>query len=155
MKEDSFRRSFWIFDGLIGVAYGIWIGNTLQLVADSGEYLYEKVLTASLIGAFSYLTALFVGFLLSRKFRKIPSWLWMSVLGAMFFAFNKYVVWYLIENWNSRKSDSISEYLLWLMSERIASFSFITIFAALPLIIIFLAIRLSFYGFEKLRNRFS
>ncbi len=100
MKEKTFSKSFWIFDGLIGTVFGFLIGRISQVTADSGEFLFKKVLTASLIGMFSYLLAFLVGFLFSGKFRKFPSWIWITILGAMLFAFNKYIVWYLMENCN-------------------------------------------------------
>ncbi len=62
MKVEDFKRNFWAFDGLTGIAFGLWIGRSLQLDADSGAFLFWNVLTAALIGAFSYFLALIVGF---------------------------------------------------------------------------------------------
>jgi len=152
MKVEDFKRNFWTFDGLIGIAFGLWIGYSLQLEADSGTFLFRSVLTAALIGAFSYFLALFAGFLLSKKFRKIPSWVYISVLGAVFFAFNKYVVLYLIKNWQYRESESVAEYILHFFLGQIISFIFISTYAALPLICVFLGIRLVIYYLKKLEQ---
>lgn len=153
MKADAFRRNFWLLDGLIGIVFGLWIGYELQLVADSGGFLFKEIFTAALIGAFSYFLAFVIGFSLSKKLQRIPSWVFISVLGSLFFAFNKYIVLYLIENWNSRESDSIIQYILQLLPQQIISFVFITILAAIPLGCMYLGTRLVIYCVEKLKPK--
>lgn len=151
MKGNVFRQNFWTLDGLIGVLFGLWIGRSFQLIADSGEYISRKVLIAILIGAFSYVLALFVGFLFSKRYQKVPSWLWITVLGAIFFSFNKYAIWYLIENWNTRKSDNILEHTFVLFPQQMVSVIFISAFLIILLSSAFLSVRMIIYCFSKLK----
>lgn len=149
MKANVYTQNFWFFDGLLGIAFGFWLGRESQIFADSGEYLPEKVLVATLIGLFSYVLAVFAGFLLSKKFQQIPSWIWITVLGAIFFAFSKYVVLYLIENRNIGESEKLMEYILLMIPQRIESFVAISVISMIPLILFFLAIRFVFYFIKQ------
>jgi len=154
MKANAFRRSLWLFDGLVGIIFGFWIGRTLQLEADSGDYLPNKILAASLIGVFSYLLALLVALTVKKRFQ-IISYIWISILGGMLFAFNKYIIWYLIENWSYSKSHSVLEYVIQLLPRQIVSFSFIWAFTSFLSFFIFLLIRLFIYCFERLRLKLA
>jgi hypothetical protein len=70
MKRNAFVENFWLFNSLIGIVFGIWIAIEFQLLADSNEYILSKIITASLIGAFSYGLALILGILKNfRRFR--------------------------------------------------------------------------------------
>lgn len=152
MKASAFRRNIWSLDGLVGILFGFWIGYVFQLEADSSSYLPDKILVASLIGGISYLLALFIGLMVRRRFQ-IISYLWISISGAMFFAFNKYVIWYLIENYRYSKSTSVSGYILQLLPQQTGSFLIVWVFTLILLLFLFLSIRSAIYAFEKLKPK--
>lgn len=149
MKANVYTQNFWFFDGLLGITFGFWLGRESQIFADSGEYLPEKVLVATLIGIFSYILAICTGFLLSKKFQQIPSWIWITVLESIFFAFSKYIVLYLMENRNGGESEKLMEYFIRMIPQQIESFVVISVIAMIPLILFFLAIRFVFYFIKQ------
>lgn len=94
----------WTADLIVGLLISITWSRFVQTEPDDGEYS----LIAILIGAGSYLFAC----LLSFKIRRMPTLLWIPVIGSIVYAFNWMVVYFLLYNWDPvRKAETLSDYL--------------------------------------------
>jgi hypothetical protein len=123
------------FDLLGAVTAGLFIGYERQRLADSGEYLPDKILISVLIAGGSYLLA----FVLcnGRKLFKLPSWFLVAVVGSAICFLNLHVIKYAIDNWSYRESDSVVAYLAAQLSHYVVGFFILTpIYSIIALFII-------------------
>ena len=85
-------------DLAIALAFAIIVGRSLQVFADSGEVITEKVIYSVLVAAGSYLLSA-LPFLFSRRLKNtVPSWIWIGVVGSFVYGFSRFVVVFTITN---------------------------------------------------------
>ena len=138
MKEFIFKSKYWTFDLITCICFGLYFGRFMQIEADSGESHPDKFFWSMFTGAISYILAFFLAIVLRNKTVKMPSWVWLGVLGSIIFAFNNGVVSFFITTWTLKQSRSITEYFWWLFPTMFSKFiSGIIIFIFLVLIMIF------------------
>ena len=134
MKNQSQNISDF-FDLLGAVSAGLFIGYERQRLADSGEYLPNKVLVSILIAAGSYFLA-FV-FCNRRNIWRLPSWFIVAVVGSAVCFLNLHVIKYAFDNWGYRESDSVAAYLAAQLQHYVGGFFIITpIYSIIALFII-------------------
>jgi len=81
-----FRNSYWLLDVVVCSALGGLLGYILQLETSSdSEDPGSLLLLGTVVGVFSYVVAGAVGFGLSRKTWRLPSWLWVLSIGTALF----------------------------------------------------------------------
>ena len=109
-KPNAFLRNYWNSDISSGIVFGFFIGF---LSANSGDvdnkWNLIRAIFGALIGGGSYLLASVFSRRLAKKFRLTPSWI-ISVLGAIFFAFNL-VIGTFVYNQYRLTFGSLSEHL--------------------------------------------
>lgn len=134
MKNQS-QNIIGFFDLLGAVTAGLFIGYERQRLADSGEYLSNKILITVLIGGGSY----FLAFVLCnrRKIWKLSSWFIVAVVGSAVCFLNLHVIKYAVDNWGYRESDSVPAYLAAQLSQYVGGFFILTpIYSIIALVII-------------------
>ena len=134
MKNQS-QNIIGFFDLLGAVTAGLFIGYERQRLADSGEYLPNKILISVLIGGSSY----FLAFVLCnrRNIWRLPSWFIVAVVGSAVCFLNLHVIKFAVDNWSYRESDSVFAYLAGQLSHYVGGFFILTpIYSIVALFII-------------------
>lgn len=137
----------WLTEGFIAVAYGCAAGWGIQLSADSGDYIPEKLWWSLFTGGLSYLCALLIG--LGFRQSRIPSWVWLGGLGSLIFALARAVIVYTVVNCNSPVRTGVHESVYQMTTAVIV----LTNMFALPLITVLICVRLVRAGVERIVNR--
>lgn len=105
---NNYKNSFFDF---IGVSLaGLLIGYERQLLADSGQYDFNKVFVSMLIAGSSYMLA-FVLFHRSQSLR-VPSWILVSVVGSILCFLNLHVIKFVIDNWSNGNTFNLKNYII-------------------------------------------
>ena len=112
MRERFFQSiissSYWSRDIGAALTFVVFFGRFVQNAVDNQEKNSQKLIAATIVGVVSYLLPA----LLSLRFERIPSWVWIGGFGSLLYAFNWAIVYFLIVNWNSEKeADGVIAYL--------------------------------------------
>lgn len=121
--REVFVVSSWKFDLISSLLFSLIFGWFIQIAADSGQRAPLKVLFSIVICGLSFVLIYALSILVNQDKIKTPSWIWIGVLGSVVYAFNRQVVVYLYHNWQFRQSDSIGQYLSWVLPS--AAYAFI------------------------------
>lgn len=94
MTHSIIRKNLPLLDILVSAAFGAYIGYTVQLSADSGNSVPDKLTGSLLVGLCSFLAASLIALVVSFKFKSIPSWLLLAfsapflfIIGLMFWRY--------------------------------------------------------------------
>src|SRR5437762_2893101 len=111
MIEFVLKKSLWSLDAMASVSFGAYLGYELQVEAESGDTHLNRILLSAFIGGISYLLAYAASFILRKRIARVPSWLWLVIVGSMIFAFGNAVVIFSVISWNPNLGLTIPEYV--------------------------------------------
>jgi len=77
------HRKLYFFDAIVSATVGTCIGYEIQLSADSGERHLEALISSLTVGLFTFLFAFVIATLINLRFRAIPYWLLLTLLGPL------------------------------------------------------------------------
>lgn len=113
MSDFGLKANCWKIDLVTSVCLGVLFASVMLNETYSGGEVpstTEKVLWNSAAAA-SYVLAFVVGYPLSKIFRYIPSWIWLSVIGSFLFAFFNATVLFAVANWDPIRYPSTGDLL--------------------------------------------
>lgn len=141
VRNSLASKKFWLVELIFLLLYGTGLGYECQRLADSGEFIFDKILVISAAGFVSFLVGAVVA-LLWRKWK--PGHLyWVSapILGSLLFSLLFGVVWFVYNSIGYRTvSEILSENAGFFTSRIVLQSVFfsipIMVFLALPRIIL-------------------
>lgn len=131
------NQPIWYFDYPVTLLYAAWLGRFVQLSADSGEYLHEKVVETVITAIGCFVGAILVGVALRFISDRFPVWLLFAILGSMLFAFGYGVVLFV----DRSNIDSTFSYIFQEPAQVISRFLVQTAIFSIPLLIVLSSFR--------------
>lgn len=77
------QQDRWTLDFAAAVVFAMGMAAEFQIIGDSGEKRWGRILSAAGFALVMYTGAFLLGILLRKRIRSIPSWVWMSVVGGL------------------------------------------------------------------------
>src|SRR5215468_5559648 len=115
MTEFVLKKSIWTVDTIVSIGFGAYLGYELQVEADSAERHLNRILLSTFVGGISYLLAYAASFVLRKRIARIPSWLWLGIVGSIIYAFANATVTFSIIGWNPKMGLTIPAYVIGLL----------------------------------------
>ena len=142
------NKPIWYFDYPVTLLYAGWLGRFVQLSADSGEYLHEKVVETIITAIVCFACAIAISIALRIISDRFPVWLLIAVLGSMLFALGYGVVLFV----DRSNIDSILSYLLQEPGQVLYRFIIQTAMYSVPLLVLLSSFRGMAYLVAKYRQ---
>ena len=83
MQEFLFRKDLWSLDFVSSMVFALCMSAFVQHWSDSGQYHFDRILFAVLVGESSYLMTFILALPLRKKVTWVRSWAWMGITGAL------------------------------------------------------------------------
>jgi hypothetical protein len=125
------------FDYPVALLYSACLGRFVQLSADSGEYLHEKVVETVIMAIGCFACAIVIGIPLRFISRRFPVWLLTALLGSVFFAIGYGIVLFV----DRSNVESAFTYLFSEPWQATSRFIVQTVLFSLPLVLVLASFR--------------